>query len=754
MAVVYSANVPAPSNDYFIYVTDGAGTTQTVTPGGIELGARAGGDYLVDFGDDIVFGFSGSGSSRGWDIWVTDGTVAGTGPIATDSSLFGNSFATAQISAGYLLSQGDLYGRGLYLGNLDVATVGLTVAEPLDFVSLGDSALFTGNNLFDGRAHDDLYVTDGTASGTRPVSEIGAENDALSSLADLQFSSVLNGTLVFTAEVSEEGGFELRGRSIWTYDQSSREAVRLDEVGAHSSITGVGEDSGNLVFVQRAIPGSRLPDPEGFDELWVLDRETAEARMLTDFETFGGDHIEPGLTHRGVFSNFSDPIVRGEDVYLIANFNGSEESRYLLMRFTTWLPGTPVEDREQGFVEYFDIRWDGMPMGMGDFDKILHEGRIYFWGSNSDGNSVFSIDVETGAIADHGITSPRGLYEPLSFLDVGVGVIVFAIGDSFTDIEMRLIRNDTGAVEYIGVYDANWTFGSRFVLEGNLVYYVDEDLVLRTYNLETGERTVLAEREEFARLLGTVPDSVLDAPVGIERDGTSGNDVLQGTEGNDLLTGRGGDDRLVALGGDDTLRGGDGVDTLNGGAGDDLIIGGEDDTDLRDVVYAGDGNDTVDGGHGNDDLNGGNGDDTIEGGFGVDRVVGNAGNDVLTGSAYSDLVFGGDGDDFVNGGFGHDRVNGGAGADRFFHVGVAGHGADWIQDYSASQSDVLVFGGSATRDQFQVNFTETDNAGQSDTAEAFVIYRPSGQILWALIDGESQSNILLRVGAEEFDLLA
>ncbi|MEQ9696149.1 hypothetical protein WNE31_18315, partial [Shimia sp. SDUM112013] len=124
------------------------------------------------------------------------------------------------------------------------------------------------------------------------------------------------------------------------------------------------------------------------------------------------------------------------------------------------------------------------------------------------------------------------------------------------------------------------------------------------------------------------------------------------------------------------------------------------------------------------------------------------------------MIFGGDGDDFVNGGFGHDLVNGGTGGDRFFHIGVLGHGSDWIQDYDAAEGDILQFGnGSATRSQFQVNFTHTTNAagersGDDSTEEAFVIYRPTGQIMWALVDGGGQDSINLQIGGELFELLA
>ncbi|WP_311199805.1 hypothetical protein [Jannaschia sp. M317] len=182
--------------------------------------------------------------------------------------------------------------------------------------------------------------------------------------------------------------------------------------------------------------------------------------------------------------------------------------------------------------------------------------------------------------------------------------------------------------------------------------------------------------------------------------------------------------------------------------------GGATSADLRDVIFGGEGNDTIDGGYGNDELRGDAGNDQIAGGFGADTVIGGTGNDTLTGSAFGDVIFGGDGMDFVNGGFGSDRVNGGTGGDTFFHLGIADHGSDWIQDYNAADGDVLAYGGNATRDQFQINVTTTPTAGADDVQEAFVIYRPSGQILWALVDGDGQAEINLRLNGQVFDLTA
>lgn len=218
-------------------------------------------------------------------------------------------------------------------------------------------------------------------------------------------------------------------------------------------------------------------------------------------------------------------------------------------------------------------------------------------------------------------------------------------------------------------------------------------------------------------------------------------------------------DTLFGFSGNDTLFGGDGFDILSGGGGNDFIYGGAAVSDLRDHIFAGSGDDFVDGGFGNDLIFGQDGDDTLLGNNGADTLNGQDGNDVIAGGGGSDLISGNAGNDFINGGFGSDRINGGSGADRFYHLGLADHGSDWIQDYNAAAGDRLRFGqDGATIDQFQVNFTHTANAaglrsGDAAVAEAFVIYRPTGQIIWALVDGSGQTEINLQLGSDVFDLL-
>ena len=38
-------------------------------------------------------------------------------------------------------------------------------------------------------------------------------------------------------------------------------------------------------------------------------------------------------------------------------------------------------------------------------------------------------------------------------------------------------------------------------------------------------------------------------------------------------------------------------------------------------------------------------------------------------------------------------------------------------------------------------------------AEAFVLYRPTGQILWALVDGAAQGRVLVQIAGAEYEML-
>lgn len=404
--------------------------------------------------------------------------------------------------------------------------------------------------------------------------------------------------------------------------------------------------------------------------------------------------------------------------------------------------------------------WTHFFQGSQDADRIIVNGTS---GDNFEGFSGYAgndtIDGGTGyddvdyrsEAREHADTA-RGVVVNLA---TGVAIDTYGNTDTLRNIEGVRGTAFADTVTAINLADAYASFrgyAGADVFNGTVLGYERAD-----YSRDTDDGGNAGIRADLAA--GTVIDGFgnTDRVTAIDEvRGTRFDDTMSavGTASAIQFRGEGGNDRLSGGTGADDLYGGDGADTLNAGSGDDFIFGGSTDADLRDLVFGGDGRDSVDGGAGNDELNGGNGNDTLIGGLGSDTIVGNADNDLLAGSGGGDIMSGNAGNDTLNGGFGFDRLNGGLGADSFFHQGVLDHGSDFVQDYNASEGDVLTVGiAGATASQFQVNRVFTPGAGSATVQEAFVIYRPTGQILWQLIDGGDDTQINLQIGGQLFDLV-
>jgi Ca2+-binding RTX toxin-like protein len=518
------------------------------------------------------------------------------------------------------------------------------------------------------------------------------------------------------------------------------------------SITSMGYPGGSLA------PGQDI----ALSSFFSSSSENDEA-----FGTSGNDLIETGAGNDNIYGNGGDDTINGGD---------DEDWMVIEAHDATLDGGEGGSDFDDAVI--IDYSSNGVLV---DFDDGSDGGAVHIYGRSDlddDATNLYTVEA---------VNLERVVLEV-----TGEALIEGNSGDNrirFNELLDVFTFNGGAGTDRVDLY-RTWVeddnddrirgitldfFLENTRLEGSAssltIYDADDDSLIGTLN----------DVEQLAFLVGDNGREILTVAEVLEQAGgggggtstSAGNDTISGGTGNDTLEGGGGDDtldggegadtldggqgsdRLDGGAGNDNMSGGDGADTLIGGEGDDTLSGGDSENDVRDVIYGGLGNDSIDGGYGNDELRGDEGDDSIEGGFGVDTVIGGVGNDVLTGSAWSDEVFGGEGEDFINGGFGSDRVNGGDDGDRFYHLGIFDHGSDWIQDYDASEGDVLVFGqAGATIDQFQVNFTETTNAGAAGVEEAFVIYRPTGQIMWALVDGGAQDEIILRLGGVDHDLLA
>lgn len=227
--------------------------------------------------------------------------------------------------------------------------------------------------------------------------------------------------------------------------------------------------------------------------------------------------------------------------------------------------------------------------------------------------------------------------------------------------------------------------------------------------------------------LGTNKFLVLGAYSGVERVGSSNNDLLYGTNFGDVLYGFSVDenfvmsqpqfpneDQLYGFGGDDLFFGGAGADYFFGGMGSDTASYDTsyvnqgididlnntriDDNDQEYVIVEVDGYDEFDANlnreerlYSIENIVGTELDDTIVGNDDSNTLHGGDGNDILDGGNGNDILDGGNGNDILDGGAGRDTLRGGSGADRFFFASPSNDN-DRLPDFQLNQDRLEISG--------------------------------------------------------------
>ena len=287
-----------------LWVTDGT-TAGTSLLRDFVAGAGGGSpDNFVARGDGTV-AFTVDDGTHGTELWVTDGTLGGTAQVAdVNANGTGGSNPLAFAAAGseaLFFASGP---AGLAVWITDGTTAGTRELAPMLNSVAGAAELDGGLRVFSGADADhgvELWVTDGTAAGTALLKDI---NPGAATSYARDFLALGNGSAIFSAN-DGTSGYEL-----WATDGTEAGTVLLKDIysGAASGylygFTALG--NGSAVF-------TATDDTHG-NELWITDGTAAGTVLLKD--------LNPG-TANSAASGFV--AIGGERLLFSANVGSGQE---------------------------------------------------------------------------------------------------------------------------------------------------------------------------------------------------------------------------------------------------------------------------------------------------------------------------------------------------------------------------------------------------------------------------------------------
>ncbi|MEM8676645.1 MAG: ELWxxDGT repeat protein [Cyanobacteria bacterium P01_G01_bin.67] len=598
-----------------------------------------------EFKDKLYF--TANDGERGEELWVSDGTTAGTKLVADiNPRIRDNGVAYGSQISDFTEFKDKLYfsandgehGSELWVSNGTTAGTQLladinpgTSEYGYPFSSLVSSFTEFKDKLYfsakDEEHGEELWVSDGTTTGTKLVADINPNVSDYGYVFGSEISNLIefSGKLYFTADDGEHGN------ELWVSDGTTAGTQLLADVNPTVS------DYGNP-FSSRISNLTKFDDKLYFtaddgangNELWVSNGTTAGTQLLIDINSNLGEYGEDG-SYANSFIEFDDKLyftaddgANGNELWVS---DGTTEGTQLLIDINPGINNYGVNSSyAYGFTEFDD--------------------RLYFSANNGiNGHELWVSD---------GTTKGTKL-----LVDIDPSVNNYGGGDSFAndftelDDKLYFTAGEYGNRE-IWVTDGT-TVGTQFIVDLNPgikssdkygydygygyaatnLTIVNNELFFSANDGETGS--------ELYKL--TFDDSIIEIK------------TITGTKDADRLLGSDENEEILGLKGDDTLAGKAGKDLLDGGADDDILFGS-------------DGRDTLIGGHGNDLMRGQSGKDILDGG---------AGDDTLWGGNHFDRLNGNDGDDILDGGRGINTYNGGAGSDLFI-IHDDAH-TDWIQDF-------------------------------------------------------------------------
>ncbi|MBV6439916.1 MAG: hypothetical protein EPGJADBJ_01571 [Saprospiraceae bacterium] len=266
-----------------LWVSDGttAGTVllKDINPNSFDSNPRG----LTVFKDKLYF--SADSAGLGHELWVCDGTAAGTTPVKNINPA---NFGSANINE-LVAGEEDLYfwayengNTGMELWKSDGTAAGTVLIKDInpgfgngapDYVPLTNSIWLDGKLLFvanDGATGEELWLTDGTETGTVLLKDInaGAGN------SNIRFLSILDGKVFF------RGNDGTNGNELWSTDGTEAGTQMLKNInpgaqdGLHFSTVHFTVFQNKMLFTANDGASGR--------EIWITDGTTAGTQLFSD----------------------------------------------------------------------------------------------------------------------------------------------------------------------------------------------------------------------------------------------------------------------------------------------------------------------------------------------------------------------------------------------------------------------------------------------------------------------------------------
>jgi ELWxxDGT repeat protein len=295
-----------------LWITDGTavGTqmVKDINPGAVGCGTDlvVVPDPLVVFQNKVYF--MADDGVHGEELWVSDGTTAGTTLVKDINPGLEGSFPMyLKVFKGKLVFLAHSTSQGGELWNSDGTSAGTQIlkdinpgaanSEPGPLAIFNNKLYFNADNGVNG---NELWVSDGTVAGTQMLKDIdpGPDNSGPGNYFEF------NGKLYFSAGASSGQGYEL-----WVTDGTAAGTQLFKDINPGID----GSEPRNFVVYKNKLYFSARGGPATGTELWVTDGTIAGTAMVKD--------LNPGA----VPSNPSGFLVHKDKLYFIITLSIFDE---------------------------------------------------------------------------------------------------------------------------------------------------------------------------------------------------------------------------------------------------------------------------------------------------------------------------------------------------------------------------------------------------------------------------------------------